>query len=618
MGEEDFRFYLSGAMVPTAVPLAHVAAFALGALRVEPPVLRILAADGHSEPLEPLVMQVLIALASARGATMSREDLIATCWAGRFVTDDAINRVISKLRKSLASLGANDISVETIPRVGYRLQAVAPGGDDAALQSRGDGTAIAVLPPIAGRKRDGTAFFAGTAVLVAAIAVWLAFPRAAPAQGTTIRVEPVASSAHDALAASFASDLITDLARLAEGVGNVNFIDADARGQSARSDYAVRVSVERQRDRLVTRTRLVSLRDGAVLWSRNFDGEASDAAGLREQVAIGAAGVLRCGMERSAAVFADDPSSVRLFFSACDAAYDDDWIRTSEFARQVVARRPDVAASWSCLALATLHMSEATAGINPGQTNAAQRNARAYARKAIRIDPHNGRGYYALAFADDEGFGSPRSIALLERGVAADPDFPSLHSAHSAALFNAGYIKASVAPALQGMALDPTSIHARIIALRALQAAGRNDKALAILTDIERLWPDHPGIAELRQTLAGDDAKRSDRDAKALYATEPIRAWSIVEGMAQIGDEERAYAWMARAPVTGSHGKWSILFGPSSTSLRRDPRFFATMARLGLVAIWSERGQWPDFCSEPGLRYDCRVEAARLTAAKRT
>jgi len=39
-------------------------------------------------------------------------------------------------------------------------------------------------------------------------------------------------------------------------------------------------------------------------------------------------------------------------------------------------------------------------------------------------------------------------------------------------------------------------------------------------------------------------------------------------------------------------------------------------ARIGLADYWRATGQWPDFCAEPGLPYDCRAEAARLAAVK--
>lgn len=69
---------------------------------------------------EPRVVQVLVALADARGKVLAREDLLRLCWEGRIVGDDAINRAIAEVRRIAAAVGA-DFEVETVSRVGYRL-----------------------------------------------------------------------------------------------------------------------------------------------------------------------------------------------------------------------------------------------------------------------------------------------------------------------------------------------------------------------------------------------------------------------------------------------------------------------------------------------------------------
>jgi Tfp pilus assembly protein PilF len=66
-------------------------------------------------------MQVLVALAGADGAVVSREDLISRCWDGRIVGENAINRVISRVRSLGATLGDGAFRIETINKVGYRL-----------------------------------------------------------------------------------------------------------------------------------------------------------------------------------------------------------------------------------------------------------------------------------------------------------------------------------------------------------------------------------------------------------------------------------------------------------------------------------------------------------------
>lgn len=101
------------------IDLARTPDFTVGAVSVRPSLRQAIEADGRETVLEPRVMQVLVALAQADGAIVSRDDLIARCWAGRIVGEDAINRVISRLRRLAEDTGA--FRIETITKVGYRL-----------------------------------------------------------------------------------------------------------------------------------------------------------------------------------------------------------------------------------------------------------------------------------------------------------------------------------------------------------------------------------------------------------------------------------------------------------------------------------------------------------------
>jgi TolB-like protein/tetratricopeptide (TPR) repeat protein len=136
--------------------LAHQAAFALGALEVRPSTREVVTPEGR-EVLQPRVMQVLVALAAARGAVVSRDDLITACWGGRVVGEDAITLVMMKLRR-LAERSGGAFAVETVPRVGYRLASptlermqtaaplpIAPVAAPAPLPSAGPRPRIVVL-----------------------------------------------------------------------------------------------------------------------------------------------------------------------------------------------------------------------------------------------------------------------------------------------------------------------------------------------------------------------------------------------------------------------------------------------------------------------------------------
>jgi len=101
--------------------LAEEEDFQLGAICVRPSLCEV-EAGGARESLEPRVMQVLVALARADGAVLSRDELIRQCWGGRIVGEDAINRCVSKVRQLSELGGGKAFEIDTVPRVGYRLR----------------------------------------------------------------------------------------------------------------------------------------------------------------------------------------------------------------------------------------------------------------------------------------------------------------------------------------------------------------------------------------------------------------------------------------------------------------------------------------------------------------
>jgi DNA-binding winged helix-turn-helix (wHTH) protein/Tfp pilus assembly protein PilF len=115
---------------PAEVNLAHARPFRVGPAKVRPATREVIV-GARREVLEPRMMQVLVALVEANGGILSRDDLVLSCWAGRAVTDDAINRVVSRLRAVGRRFGA--YRIETIVKVGYRLL---PEGRDQSFSSQ--------------------------------------------------------------------------------------------------------------------------------------------------------------------------------------------------------------------------------------------------------------------------------------------------------------------------------------------------------------------------------------------------------------------------------------------------------------------------------------------------
>ncbi len=107
------------------VVLARAPSFALGSFAIDP-ARRLAAGPAGAETLEPRVMQVLVALVRADGAIVTRDELVASCWGGRAIGDDAINRAIGRIRRLAGSDGGASFEIETIRKVGYRLARLAP------------------------------------------------------------------------------------------------------------------------------------------------------------------------------------------------------------------------------------------------------------------------------------------------------------------------------------------------------------------------------------------------------------------------------------------------------------------------------------------------------------
>jgi len=83
------------------------------------------AADGTRVPLRPQCLEVLRCLALAAGKLVTKDQLMAAVWRDVVVTEDSLVQCIGALRKALGDTAQR--TVQTVPRRGYRLVALAEG-----------------------------------------------------------------------------------------------------------------------------------------------------------------------------------------------------------------------------------------------------------------------------------------------------------------------------------------------------------------------------------------------------------------------------------------------------------------------------------------------------------
>jgi DNA-binding winged helix-turn-helix (wHTH) protein len=74
-----------------------------------------------SKPVEPQVFDLLIFLLKNRHRVVSKDDLIASIWDGRIVSDSTLTSRINGARKAIGDSGEDQRLIRTISRRGFRF-----------------------------------------------------------------------------------------------------------------------------------------------------------------------------------------------------------------------------------------------------------------------------------------------------------------------------------------------------------------------------------------------------------------------------------------------------------------------------------------------------------------
>src|SRR5512140_140539 len=71
--------------------------------------------------VEPQVFDLLVYLLENRDRVVSKDDLIASVWGGRIVSDSTLTSRINAARKAVGDSGGEQRLIRTIPRKGLRF-----------------------------------------------------------------------------------------------------------------------------------------------------------------------------------------------------------------------------------------------------------------------------------------------------------------------------------------------------------------------------------------------------------------------------------------------------------------------------------------------------------------
>jgi DNA-binding winged helix-turn-helix (wHTH) protein/TolB-like protein len=490
------------------IDLARTPAFFLGETAVHPATREVIKGEAR-ESVEPRVMQVLVALAHGQGEVVTRDDLIAQCWNGRVVGDDAINRCITAVRKIAAAYGG--FSLETIPRVGYRLhtgEAGAPQQPD-EIQSETDTprrfawvrrwrwplaglagvtaivlAAVFLLPAHDGAAKREITVSAPARFIVAV----LPFTPLSEVPGNPHLGNQIASATADAL-----SRVGCEVAAPSESARFRGDAKAGA-AKALRADFLVDGEYRLENGIIETAVRVIEGATGRTLVAETFEVPVSEVADLPEFVA---SQVTNYGWSVSWGMSPSAPSDPRIMAGAFSMmnllAYrrDTDHNNTQaavNLGREMVRIAPDDPAAQMMLGLA------AARAIPDSPLNARaalSREARAAANKAIKRDPAFGEPYAVLSLTEPQYNWRERE-AYLRRGLDLRPQSPISYMMLMELLQNVGLFNASSVMVEDALSRAPAFSENNVKAINARLWTGRTSAAIPLIAHSQRVLP-HSG-----------------------------------------------------------------------------------------------------------------------------
>jgi DNA-binding winged helix-turn-helix (wHTH) protein len=606
------------------IELAREAPFTLGVLRVTP-ATREAAAGNTRETLEPRVMQALIALARRRGEVVSRDELIDTCWDGRIVGDDAINGCVAKVRRLGEAHQA--FVIETIARVGYRLTESRPAPTPTPTKvRRGPWVRLAASATLA-------------LVVLAGVGVW------------TLRERPVMRVAvlpFEALPTDGANQALAFRVRdQISGVLTARELVVASSGPARGARLVVGGTVEQSGGKALVRVHLDDPRSRTVLWQGVFEGPAGldsptpeRAAAKVTELVFAASEVIKSSNDRVR------PDALKAFLLGAEGAIEGRELEPLEFYRSFREKEPNLSIAQSAYAQQLLQASRLQ---SPDVARTWKLEAIAASKRAMTLDPKNGSAYIILSQSADPFDLQTRQMWLL-RGLENVPNGSSLMTNEGLLLASAGRPKEGLPLIRRGLALDPLSQQKTFGDATYLGTIGLVEEGRAMLERARRIWPNNPN--ESLQTLTFAVHFMSPEDGletldelqsrhPELAATAPlwrqyfealkcrcgqaVAAQRIdaagaegdvsprfsIAAISRLGEVDRAIDVAGRDFGTANYADVRFLFAENTGPMRRQPRFMALTAKLGLAAYWKATDRWPEFCAEPGLPYDCKVEAAK-------
>lgn len=434
--------------------------------------------------VEPQVFDFLAHLVRHRDRVVSKDELLASVWHGRIVSESAVFNRINAARTAIGDTGSTQRLIKTLPRKGLRF--VADVSENAV------GVAGGSIPSLS--------------------SISLPLP-----DRPSIAVLPFTNLSGDAAQDHFADglseDLITGLARirwLFVIARNSTFVyrdrDVDV-GQVSRElgvRYVLEGSVRRSGNRMRICAQLVDATTRAHHWVERYDLQLGDMFAVQDEITRSVAAAIEPHLLlaegiRSLSRSPDDLGAWELVARAQTHFWRltrDDCAAAVEPLQRAVEAYPDYAPAQGLLAFCRVfaaHMGwvDREHGLLPG---------RQHAIRAIALDDRHPWGHIALAYCAMMERRTEESIASFRKAVSLNPNSAAAHSHLSRGFAFSGRDREAIEHGEEAIRLSPLDPEMALF-LGAISVAhytaGRYAEAVEHSLKAQRLRPGFQGSRRL-------------------------------------------------------------------------------------------------------------------------
>jgi TolB-like protein len=430
--------------------------------------------------VEPQVFDLLVHLIRHRDRVVSKDDLLASVWHGRIVSESALFNRINAARSAIGDTGEQQRLIKTLPRKGIRFVGEVHEDETSTLPGEGPSLPLPDRPSIA--------------------------------------VLPFANMSSDADQEHFvdgiSEDLITGLSRIrwlfviarnSTFVYKRRAVDVKQVSRELGVRYVLEGSVRRAGNRLRISAQLIDAMTGGHHWAERYDRELGDIFAVQDEITCSVAAAIEPRLlaaegVRALSRSADDLGAWELVARAQTHVWritHPDYETAIDGLKRAVEAFPDYAPARSllgfCLVFAA-HMGwiDRERGLLPG---------RQHAIRAIALDDRDPWGHIALGYCAMMERRTEESVAALRRAVKLNPSSAAAHSHLSRGLAFAGQDREAIEHGEDAIRLSPLDPEMALFLggfAVAHYAAGRYAQAAHYATEAARLRPGFQGVQRMR------------------------------------------------------------------------------------------------------------------------